>query len=359
LTERVLIVRLAAVGDVVMASTLARRIRDQHQDASITWLCSTTVAPLVEQFADVDEIITVDERQLLRGGTLARLGVLLPLWKTLIGRRFTRVFLLHVDRRYRLVIAPVFGATITAQSPRDAHGAMNPVPGRYFGDEYARLLDGLAHVGPIAGHYPLARLRPLPSVPSVAAFHSPTDERCRMRIAVVPGGGRNVMRESAVRRWPTQHYAGIAQSLIADDCEVVLVGDTNDDWVKPAFSDLPVVDCVGKTTLPQTLALFASCDLVISHDTGPMHLARLAGAPLVALFGPTMPAQFMIEDAMTKVLWGGADLACRPCYDGREFAACTDNICMSGISPDVVLATARALLASGRPHQPAGSPLPQ
>ncbi len=339
-----------------MASTLARRIRDRHQDALITWLCSTTVAPLVEQFADVDDIITVNERQLLRGGTLARLGVLLPLWKTLIARRFTRVFLLHVDRRYRLVLAPVFGATITAQSPRDAHGVMNPVVGRYFGDEYARLLDGLAHVGPIAGHYPLGRLRPLPRLP---AFTTQVADDRKVRIALVPGGGRNVMRESAVRRWPVSHYASVAQSLIADGCEVLLVGDANDEWVKPDFAGMPVVDCIGKTTLPETLALFADCDLVISHDTGPMHLAKLAGAPVVALFGPTMPAQFIVEDAMTKVIWGGADLACRPCYDGREFAACSNNICMSGISPEAVLATARSVLATARANRPATSRPPQ
>jgi heptosyltransferase-2 len=344
LTNRFLIVRLAAVGDVVMASSLARRIRDEHPDASITWLCSTSVAPLVAQFEDVDEVLTVDERRLLNGGVIDRLAVLLPLWRSLLGRRFDRVFLLHVDRRYRVVIAPLVGVETVAQSPRDAHGAMNPVPGRYFGDEYARLLDGLAHVGPITGHYPLGRLKPLsllPTIDSAQRTRSPAG-----RVALVSGGGRNAMRESAVRRWPAVHYAVLAQTLIADGCEVVLIGDANDEWVRADFVGIPVVDRIGATTLPETLALLASCDLVVSHDTGPMHLAKLVGTPLVALFGPTMPGQFMVENDSTKVLWGGADLACRPCYDGREFAACASNVCMSGIAPELVLATARALLQS-------------
>lgn len=335
--ERFLIVRLAAVGDVVMASTLARRIRDERPGAAITWLCGTSTAPLVEQFADVDDVITIDERRLLRGGPVARAAELVPLWATLLRRRFTQVMLLHVDRRYRIVVAPLVGTKVVALSSRSAHGEMNPVPGRYFGDEYARLLDGLAHAGPIVGHYPLARLRPLPTVVS----SGPTS---RIRVAMVPGGARNVMRESGVRRWPVLHYARVARALADEGIDVVLVGDANDDWVRPNFAGIPVDDRIGLMRLPETLALMAASDLVISHDTGPMHMARLAGAPLLALFGPTMPSQFVVEDNQTTVLWGGAHLACRPCYDGREFADCRDNVCMSSIDPTVVLSTARMLL---------------
>jgi heptosyltransferase-2 len=76
-----------------------------------------------------------------------------------------------------------------------------------------------------------------------------------------------------------------------------------------------------------------------------MHVAVLAGTPLVALFGPTDPRWF-IDDTRksTRVLWGGENLACRPCYDGKNFAPCTDNLCLKSISAGQVYTVAKEML---------------
>ena len=92
----------------------------------------------------------------------------------------------------------------------------------------------------------------------------------------------------------------------------------------------------------ESAAVLAAASVVVSHDTGPMHLARLVRAPLVALFGPTAPSTFVPADERTHVLWGGATLACRPCYDGREVAPCRSNLCMQDID---VATVERAALA--------------
>ena len=190
---------------------------------------------------------------------------------------------------------------------------MNPIPGRFMGDEFARLMDGLDHRGPIVGHFPLGRLK------EIAGWPSDVPRRVR-RIALVPGGARNVLRESALKRWPVDNYAGLARELLNDDCEIILLGNADDAWVRTEFAGVLATDLIGRTTIPEMLRVLADCDLVVSHDTGPMHLARIVGAPIIALFGPTMPAQFIVPDESTTVLWGGEHLACRPCYDGREFA---------------------------------------
>jgi len=320
-----------------MASALARRLRAHAPSAHISWLCGEVAAPLVKQLDDVDDVITVDERRLLRGGALARMRVLSPLWRRLRAGRFTRVFLLHPDRRYRVLTAPLTGVPIVSQTRRATHGAMNPIPGRYFGDEFARLMDGTEHRGPIIGHFPLGTLKES----SRSRRQPPEGSR---RIVLVPGGAKNVLRESALKRWPVEHYGELARGLARDASEIILVGNADDAWVRNEFDNVKTTDLIGRTTIPEMLNVLATSDLVVSHDTGPMHLARLVGTPLIALFGPTMPAQFVVADELTTVLWGGEHLACRPCYDGREFAECSDNKCISSIAVDVVLRTARTML---------------
>ena len=334
--SRYLIVKLAAIGDVAMASAIPGAIRRREPDAHVTWLCGRGVADLVRLFADVDEVIVVDEIRLLRGGPLQRLGALFGVWRVLAGRRFEAIVLGHADRRYRtLVMTARTGRIRALEQAQSSH--MLPIPGRYHGDEYVRLLDRRDARGPIAVHCPRADVRPL--LP-------PRSDSTPVGVVLVPGGTRNVLRESALRRWPVERYRDVAYRLRLAGFAVTLIGDEADAWVRPHFAGIDVRDEMGAHNLAGTLGILNAADLVISHDTGPMHLARLVRAPLLALFGPTMPTQFVTEDAETSVIWGGAALACRPCYDGREFAACSDNLCMQDIAVDAVMDRALAMLAS-------------
>ncbi len=329
-----LIVKLGAVGDVAMASALPGAIRRRHPDAHITWLCGSRVAELVRLFDGVNEVLVTDELRLMRGGTIERAAALLDVWRQLAGRRFDVTLLGHADRRYRALLLTARSSSVRSMELGPS-SRMLPIPGRYHADEYVRLLDDAGARGPIIGHYPLADVRAsLPQLRTAAP----------VGVVLVPGGARNVLRESALRRWPLERYREVAEKVGQAGHEITLVGDASDVWVRSAFTDLGVRDELGTHGLAGTLALLAAAELVISHDTGPMHLARLVRAPLLALFGPTLPSQFIADDGSAEVIWGGASLACRPCYDGREFAQCSDNLCMQDISAAVVADRALAML---------------
>jgi heptosyltransferase-2 len=128
----------------------------------------------------------------------------------------------------------------------------------------------------------------------------------------------------------------LSERLLAAGIRVVVTGGPSDTWVKPSFKRLGVADIVAETSLMELTAFYASCDVVVTHDTGPLHLASLSGVPVVALFGPTNPAEKVSADGPTHVMWGGETLACRPCYDGKEYAACSSNACMQAISVEAV-----------------------
>lgn len=335
--ERILIVRLAALGDIILASTILTRIRAERPRAQVTWLTSDGARPLVELFG-VDEILTVDERRLLGASTATRAASLVRVWSRLAGRRFDVVVLAHADPRYKLLIrsARVGELHMLRRSP---HGHMNPIPGRFFGDEFARLLDGSMARGPAPQRYGIADVRHRLDIG--LRPHDPPF------VVMAPGGARNVLREDPLRRWPAERYAQVAARLLPT-YGVAIVGDAGDAWVRPAFAGLRVQDLIGSLELHDTLRVLARASLVISHDTGPMHLARLVRAPLLALFGPTTPRQVLGDPDGVTVLWGGAALACRPCFDGREYAACSNNLCMQDVTVEQVVECALTMLDGRR-----------
>ena len=171
----------------------------------------------------------------------------------------------------------------------------------------------------------------------------------RPLVALAPGGAKNILRDQPLKRWPLSAYVELARMLTALHWRVLIVGADSDAWIKEGFAELDTVDLVGQTSVTDLVAVFGNCDGVVTHDSGPMHLAALARAPLVALFGPTDPAVFAPRQLNVKVLRGGEGLPCCPCYDGREYADCHDNRCMKQISVAQVFAALKDIIASSLP----------
>src|SRR5215510_9183433 len=240
MTERILIVRLAALGDIVMTSVLLSRIRTERPDAEVTWLCAASMRPLVELFDGVHDIVVADEQKLFHGNGVEQMREVARIWAQLRATRFDRVLIAHADRRYRALVPTIDSVRMLDREI----GQMNPISGRYVGDEYARLLDPPGNRGPLKVRYsPIDVRRRLP--PSSRDSENPT-------VVPVPGGDRNVLRESALRRWPVEHYRHLADGLAEMNVRVVIVGDGNDEWVRPAFAGSGVVDLLG-ASISETL----------------------------------------------------------------------------------------------------------
>jgi heptosyltransferase-2 len=336
LPRSVLIVKLAAIGDVVMSLPMITALRAQDAATRVTWLCGKTVAPLLACVDGIDELVEIDDAAVLAGTQAQKAQAVMAGWSALSGRRFDLVLTAHADARYRML-----AARVRARERRwlgESRRRPRLVPGRYHGDEYARLVtevdDGTAtRFAPPALH---------------AALDAAVAERLdalggRRLIALAPGGARNPARENPLRRWPLEHYAALARRLAANGDAVLVTGSDGDAWVRPAFAGTGAVDLVGATTLPGLAALYARCAAVVAHDSGPMHVARLVDAPVVALFGPTMPSSVLPASARAIALWPGSALPCAPCYDGLEFAACGANQCLQLLAPDAVAGAVGAL----------------
>ncbi len=98
------------------------------------------------------------------------------------------------------------------------------------------------------------------------------------------------------KRWPHYHFAKLASMLIEQGRQVVCLGSAKDsvaiDEIKVLLSTQEresFIDVSGKTTLTQAIDILAKASVVVSNDSGLMHIAAAVGAPLIALYGPTSP----------------------------------------------------------------------
>lgn len=147
------------------------------------------------------------------------------------------------------------------------------------------------------------------------------------------------------KKWEPSRYAEVADSLMVDfGCQAIIVGSSRDqreaEEVVSRMKKKPW-DFTAKTTLGQLAALLSRSDLLITNDSGAMHVAAATETPILALFGPTDPEKTSPYGVRHRLL--RQEVECSPCLL-RECP--TDHRCMAGIEVEEVVKAASALLGS-------------
>lgn len=161
-------------------------------------------------------------------------------------------------------------------------------------------------------------------------------------------------RES--KQWHLDRFAETGRRLAeATGGTIVLTGGPADQplvaEVAKALAGVPLVDSSGTAPLTETVALIAALDLLITGDTGPMHVAGAVNTPVVALFGPSDPRRYGPRAASERIV--RVDLPCSPCGQVRlPPTRCRGKVpdCMDAITVASVVEHAMSLLAEARPH---------
>jgi lipopolysaccharide heptosyltransferase II len=151
------------------------------------------------------------------------------------------------------------------------------------------------------------------------------------------------------KRWPIEYYSELLRELLAgrSDLRVAVLGGP-DDWELgrrlAQTGGERCLDLTGKTSLPEMVEWIRSCELMVTNDTGPMHIAAALGKPLVAIFGPTEPRRTGPYRHLDQVLQ--LELPCSPCFRGH----CRRRVemeCLRSLSPSEVLKAVQARLSPG------------
>ena len=141
----------------------------------------------------------------------------------------------------------------------------------------------------------------------------------------------------ATKRWPKEKFAKLADKLKAKGEEVLFLGGPSDvERVKEIITlmeNKEVINVAGKTTLKELAALTEKCDLVISNDSGPIHVSAAVGTSTIAIFGPSDEKKFRPYGSKHKIV--KTDIDCRPC--GEHECPLGHHNCMNEIKVNDVI----------------------
>ena len=146
------------------------------------------------------------------------------------------------------------------------------------------------------------------------------------------------------KRWLPEKFAELAMRLTSDGMSVVLFGSPDEnEFVEEIISQTngTVDNLCGKLSLAQFAAMLKRCDIVVTNDSGPMHLAGSVGAKVVAIFGSTSPGATS-PTGEHELIWKNVD--CSPCFKRK---CPTDFRCMQSITTDEVYSAVKKMVKRG------------
>ena len=335
--RRILLIKPGAVGDLLQLTPTIRALKRKFPAAEIDLMVgSAAAAAMFRHNRSLGGTVVFD-----RGGEHRSLAGFAALWRRVRSSRYDLV--VNFQRRNLkawLLACAAFPCRILVYrktTSRQVHA----------------VIDHMAAVAPLgidpAGE-DLALEMPL----------GPDDERYAAELFRREGlAGKTVIAfnpgaSNRIKCWSPARFAGLGNRLAGDPGVAVLVvggGDEHDlaDAIRSGMQS-PPLDLVGKTTLPQLGALLKRCALLVSGDTGPLHLATAVGTPVIALFGAIDPERTGPVGGGHRVL-RHTEVPCVPCVD----RACRNQVpldCMERITVEEVYGAVREILAG-----PGGAPL--
>ncbi|MDD4879446.1 MAG: lipopolysaccharide heptosyltransferase II [Candidatus Omnitrophica bacterium] len=337
--DRILVINVNWVGDVLFSTPAIRALRKHFPDAHIACMVVPRCKEVLELNPRLNELIIYDEK----GENKGLIGKL-KLISELKARRFDCVFLFHRSLTRTLMVA--------LSGIKERVGIDNPKRGFLLTkkikpqpSDIHKVEQFLNIVKVITGE---------DDGKSMEFFTGEEDEvfaRGFLKSHGIGEGDRFIILNPGgnwdPKRWPAGNFAGLGDRLYEEyKAPIIITGAQKDVELGEKISGMmkhkPVI-AAGKTTLKQLAAIMKRASLVISNDSGPMHIAVSQGAKTIAIFGPTDPRiTGPYGDGVYTVLQSGpVKPGCKiPCYDVR----CEEPLCMKAVTVEDVMLEAEKLL---------------
>lgn len=320
--EKILLIRLSSLGDIVLTTPAIRAIRAHYPNAYIAMLVAKQSADVLRQNPHLNEII-----QFNRSAKDKDTGEMLRILRILRQRKFALTFDFQRKLRTELLMY------LSGAAERVGKGVFCTLRVPEQGDKHAteHYFDLLHAAGiPAEDHKLEMFLSNTERADACYTFEEKGITEIQLKVGLFPGAGWKL------REWMPERFAAIGDRLVEHyDAQVIIFGGPKEgELVHNVKNQMrhPAITFAGKLQIRQLAACIEKCDLFLTNDTGPMHLAAAIGTPTVALFGPGNHNRFQpIGDAHMIIRH---DVPCSPCKQFTD--RCKDNICMKGITTDEV-----------------------
>ncbi|WP_449246319.1 glycosyltransferase family 9 protein [Desulfarculus baarsii] len=345
----ILAIQLARLGDFLQTTPLLAHLARRRPHARIAAMVTPEQAPLARRCPDLDEVIIIKRNEInALSGSCPDRRALAQLDNRLAELRPRHIFNLNMSMpSARLAQAwPKAGLTgwrFSAQG--DA----------LVGEPWFGFMMNMVADRRLTRHHLSDLLASFadPPGPAVGRLRYQVGPRSRERAAqLLPRDGRPVVAlqlgaNNDLRRWPVNRFAALADGLIAAGCAPLLIGARAEGDLgrrmkaSMAGSHNQLIDIMGKTDLPTLAAVLEGCALVVSNDTGTLHLATAVGAPTLALFMGPAQAHETGPYGQGHLVLQARDI-CGPCQEQTPVCGGAAP-CRRLIAPELVLATGLAL----------------
>lgn len=346
--ERLLAVNLNYLGDALFTTPALAALRARFPKASIDVMAGERAAAIIEGVPGIDRLLVRPPR----GGTARAVS----LARTLKGGGYDGVILFqsilsNAVLAWAARVPLRIGFAQDGCGPFLTHAVAERGQGEHIVDAYLRLAGAMSHNAASAA---VAVARPddlhlsIAVSPADAAF---ADAFFHAHEIATPVVGLVIGATRPQKRWPEEYWARLSEKLwsAAGVASVLLGGPEETEAAEriKAQTRSPLVSAVGQTTAKELAALVARLNVVVSGDSGPLHIATAMGTPVVALFGSTDPAetgpwgpQDGLHPTPATVLYDALD--CAPC---RKTPTCNGRFdCLRVLTPERVYDAACALL---------------
>lgn len=342
---RILVIRLSSLGDIILTTPVLDVLKDNYRNSEISFLTKQKYQGLFESDPRVYSVIYFEPEGKDKG-----ISGLLRLIKNLNHQKVDLIVDLHSNLRSSLIRLLVKAKKKVHYRKKLIRRLLMVHFKRWKVKPISTIDNNLKSLGEM-GIKAWSRIPKLYSKNEnkIWAENFFTENgllKDEILVGIAPGA------RWEMKRWDLDKFFSVTKSLSQDlPAKILLVGDKDD--LKPIEG---IENYVGKERtiqavdlpLDRLIPLVERCDLFISNDSGPMHLASAMGVPTIGIFGPTSPGLgFSPSGLEDKVFWAGVE--CSPCsLHGEKDCVKESRYCMYKIKPEKIIEEAKRILSANK-----------